>query len=124
MQWESCLACSSLHFGYLVPKSVEWLFSLSLGQLACMPGHSITICARSIKSICAIHVCAHHDAKCDVTTYNANHVIMMSSAFTFHWCHGGMMWHYIIWHLHCFNTSSSCFASTPHLHALLHISMM
>ena len=39
MQWESCLACSSLHSGYLVPKNVKLLFSPSSGWLVCMPGH-------------------------------------------------------------------------------------
>ena len=40
MQWKSCLACSQLHFGYLVgvPENMQWLFSLSLSWLACMPG--------------------------------------------------------------------------------------
>ena len=30
------------HFGYLVPKNVRWLISLSLSQLVCTPGHSDT----------------------------------------------------------------------------------
>ena len=46
--------------------------------------------------------------------YDANHVIMMSSASTFHSCLVGMMWHAIIGvHVAC----------TPHHHGLLHIGM-
>ena len=42
MQIESCLTGSGLHFGYLVPESMEQLLSLSLGWLALMPGDSNT----------------------------------------------------------------------------------
>ena len=41
-QWESCLACSHLHFGHLGPENVKQLLSLSLSWLLCMPGHSYT----------------------------------------------------------------------------------
>ena len=42
-------------------------------------------------------MCDTH-ARHDVTrfTYDANHVTMMSLAFTFHLCHVEMMWHDII----------------------------
>ena len=41
MQWGTCLACSHLQYGYLVPRSVRWLISLSLSWLVCPPGHLI-----------------------------------------------------------------------------------
>ena len=77
----------SFAFGNLVPKNVKQLISLSLSQLACMPGHSDT----------CIHVCDVH-ARQDITrfTNKVNHVIMTSSAFTFHLCHIGMRWHDVI----------------------------
>ena len=37
---------------------------------------------------------AHHDVT--RITYDANHVTMMSPAFTFHSCHVGMMWNDVI----------------------------
>ena len=40
--WESCLACSGLCFGYLVPKYVKQLFLPSSGWLAHTPCHSNT----------------------------------------------------------------------------------
>ena len=48
-------------------------------------------CARCM---CMHDAHAHHD----VTwfTYDANHITMMSPAFTFHLCHIGMRWHDII----------------------------
>ena len=57
MQWESCLACSHLHFRYLVPENVKQIFSLSSSQLACMPGHMDTLmCHIYIEHMC--HACA------------------------------------------------------------------
>ena len=58
MQWESCLACSSLRFGYLVPENVRQLFSRRSGQVAFTPGHLNTkMCYFYIEHVC--HACMH-----------------------------------------------------------------
>ena len=48
---------------------------------------------------CSPCMCMHvMHARHDVTrfTYNANHVIMILSAFVFHFCDVGMRWHNVI----------------------------
>ena len=62
-----------------------------------------------------MHMCIMH-GRCDITrfTHNANHVIMMSLAFTFHLCHVGMRWHAVI---------GVCISLTPCHHGSLCISM-
>ena len=55
----------------------------------------------------ACHAHAHHD----ITSFacDANHITMMSPAFTFHSCHIGMRWHDII---------GVCIGGTPCHHGL------
>ena len=94
MQWESSLACSGLHCGYLVPENVKQLLSLSLSQLVCMLGHLITLmCQFYLEHM--HHACMHMLHMPNVMlfgfAYNANHM-----AFTFHSCHVGMRCHNVI----------------------------
>ena len=78
MQWESCLACSCLHFGFLVPENVKQLFSLSLSQLAWMPGHSDTYMHHiDLEHIC--HACTHMMCMPDVTSQGSQIMQTMSS---------------------------------------------
>ena len=61
---------------------------------------------------CTCDVHGHHD----ITrfTNDANHITMMSPAFTFHSCHIGMRWHDII---------VVCIGGTPHHHGSHHMGM-
>ena len=78
-----CEADSFLQFELAgIPIRPFKYFSASILIIACVP-------------------CMHaHDAHAhhDVTrfTCDANHVTMMSPAFTFHFCHVGMRWHDVI----------------------------
>ena len=99
MQWESCLACSHLHFRYLVPENVKQLFLLSSCQLTCMPGHLNTSTHQDyLEHMC--HAGVHASCMPNVMSlgfaYGANHIIMTSLAFAFHSCHVGMRWHDLI----------------------------
>ena len=91
MQWETCLACCYLYFEYLVPENVRCLFSLSLSQLAWMPGHSDTW----MHHFYVAHV--HHACMCMMhMPKKRSHGLYMMQEFTFHSCHVGMWWHDII----------------------------
>ena len=91
----TCLTCSGMHFGYLAPETV--IFN-KFGP-ACM--HPRPLDYLDVLALYRAHVscacpCIMH-ARHDTTfAYNANHVIMMSSAFAFHSCHVGVRWHDII----------------------------
>ena len=101
MQWESSLACSGLHFGYLVgvPENVKQLFSLSLSQLVCMLVCSITLMHQFYLEhmqhacMCMLHM---PNVMSLGFAYNANHIIMMSLAFAFHSYHVGTRCHNVI----------------------------
>ena len=82
----------------LIPENVKQIFSLS--SLACV--HARPLRYLDIPYLIRAHMpctctCDMH-ARHNITrlTNNANHVIMTSSAFTFHSCHIGMRWHDVI----------------------------
>ena len=83
MQWESCLACSHLHFGHLVPENVKQLF-FSKFELTCMHARPLRFFdAPYLFRVCVPWTCAHiMHARHDITRFtdNANHV-MTSLAF-------------------------------------------
>ena len=90
MQWKSCLACSSLHFGYLVPENVRQLSLLSLGQLACQarPLNYLDMLVLHRAHVPCTHACVMH-ARCDITRF-------IYDMIAFHLCHVGMRWYDVI----------------------------
>ena len=100
MQSESSLACSYLYFGYLLPKIVRLLFSLSLGLLVCMHARPLNYLDTLVlqEHMRHVHKCVLYmpDMMSLGFTYNVNHVIMMSVAFALHSCHIGIRWHDVI----------------------------